>query len=200
MTISLSGISLQQRVAVGLSKIGLMIKSHSWQDAGPQGLTPTQGQILTVLRSRGTVGMRLSAVAGELGVTAATASDAVTTLVEKGLVQKTKAIDDGRAISISLTAKGQQIALQVADWSDFLLDAVSELSEMEQEVFLRGLIKMILKLQEQKQISVARMCVNCQFFRPNVYADAENPHHCNFVDAPFGDRDLQVDCSDQVAV
>jgi DNA-binding MarR family transcriptional regulator len=190
--------SLQQRIVIGLSKIGLALKSQSWQDAGQHGLTPTQGQILSLLRSKGLSGMRLSAVANELGVTAATTSDAVTTLAEKGLLQKAKALDDGRAIAISLTPKGQQIAEQSSGWSDFLLDAVSELSETEQEVFLRGLIKMICKLQEQKQISVAQMCVNCQFFRPNVYAESGQPHHCNFVDAPFGDQDLQIDCPDQI--
>lgn len=198
MAIDLPQDSLPQRVIIGLSKIGMALKSHSWQDAGQHGLTPTQGQILGLVRSKGGSGMRLSAIANELGVTAATASDAVTTLVEKGLVQKAKAIDDGRAIAVSLTPQGQKVALQVADWSDFLLDAVGELSEIEQEVFLRGLIKMIRKLQEQRQVSVARMCVNCQFFRPNVYADSDQPHHCNFVDAPFGDRELQLDCPDQI--
>lgn len=191
--------SLQQRVVIGLNKIGLAIKSHSWQDAGQQGLTPTQGQILTLLRSKGLSGMRLSALANELGVSAATASDAVTTLVDKGLAQKTKAIDDGRAIAISLTPQGEKVAEKSSGWSDFLLEAVSELSEIEQEVFLRGLVKMICKLQEQKQISVARMCVNCQFFNPNVYPDSERPHYCNFVEAPFGDRSLQLDCPDQIA-
>jgi DNA-binding MarR family transcriptional regulator len=190
--------SLQQRVVIGLSKIGLALKSHSWQDAGQHGLTPTQGQILVLLRSKGSSGMRLSGVAIELGVSAATTSDAVTTLVEKGLVQKTKAIDDGRAITILLTPQGQQAAEQSSGWSDFLLDAVSELSETEQEVFLRGLIKMIRKLQEQKQISVARMCINCQFFHPNIYPNSDQPHHCSFVDAPFGDQKLQLDCPDQI--
>ena len=191
--------SLQQRIIVGLSKIGLALKSRSWQDASQQGLTPTQGQILTLLRSKSLGGMRLSELANQLGVSAATSSDAVTTLVEKELVQKCKAVDDGRAIAISLTPKGQQIAAQTSDWPDFLLDAVGELSETEQEVFLKGLIKMIRKLQEQKQISVARMCVNCNFFRPHVYDNLDHPHHCAFVDAPFGDQALQLDCPDQIA-
>ncbi len=199
MITDLPQASIQQRTIAGLSKIGLALKSHSWQDAGQHGLTPTQAQILGLVRSKGGSGMRLSAIANELGVTAATASDAVTTLVEKGLVQKIKAIDDGRAIAISLTPQGQTVAAQVADWPDFLIDAVSELSEIEQEVFLRGLIKIIYKLQEQQQISVARMCVNCQFFRPHVYSDSNRPHHCNFVNAPFGDRELQIDCPDQIA-
>jgi len=138
--------------------------------------------------------MRLSAIASQLGVTPATASDAVKVLVEKGLVQKGKAEDDRRAIAIRLTLIGRNYAQKVARWADFLEVAVDELTPEEKRVFLRGLIKIIHKLQEQGQISVARMCVTCQYFRPNIYDDAEYPHHCAFVDAPFGDRHLKVDC------
>jgi DNA-binding MarR family transcriptional regulator len=190
--------SLSQRVVIGLNKIGLALKSQSWQDAGQHGLTATQGQILTLLKAKAAQGMRLSAVANELGVTAATTSDAVSTLVDKGLVQKTKAIDDGRAIAISLTAQGDALAGQISGWSDFLLAAVDELSEPEQAVFLQGLLKMIRKLQEQQQISVAHMCVNCRFFQPNLHPDSAQPHHCRFVDAPIGNQDLQIDCPDHL--
>ncbi|MGF1491727.1 MAG: MarR family winged helix-turn-helix transcriptional regulator [Microcoleaceae cyanobacterium] len=191
--------SLEHRIAVGLSKIGLVLKSQSWQDTGRQGLTPTQGQILSILRAKGASGMRLSRVAEELEVTAATASDAVKSLVEKELVHKTKAPDDGRAIAILMTSKGKQVAEQVADWPDFLMDGINDLSELEQEVFLRGLIKIIRKFQEKGQVSVAQMCVNCQFFQPNAYPESDQPHHCAFVDAAFGDRNLQIDCPDHVA-
>ena len=193
-----SQASLQQRVAIGISKIGLALKTNSWQDANQHGLSPTQGQILGLLNSKGGIGTRLSAIANDLGVTAATTSDAVSTLVEKGLVQKIKATDDKRAIALSLTPQGQKVAEQVADWSDLLLEAVSELSEAEQEMLLSGLIKMIRKLQEKNKVSVAKMCINCQFFHPNTYADSNQPHHCDFVNAPFRDRELQLDCPDQV--
>ncbi|MGF1513993.1 MAG: MarR family winged helix-turn-helix transcriptional regulator [Elainellaceae cyanobacterium] len=185
-----------QRIMTGLTKIGLALKSQSWQDASESGLSPTQGQILSLLRTHNPSGLRLSTVAQELAVTSATASDAVTTLVEKGLVQKKKAEDDRRAIAITLTPSGQQQAEQVLGWSDFLKGAIDDLSQIEQTVFLQGLIKIILKLQQQGQISVAKMCVTCPHFRPNVYFDPEYPHHCSFVDAPFGDRHLQIDCPD----
>jgi hypothetical protein len=40
------------------------------------------------------------------------------------------------------------------------------------------------------------MCATCVFFRPDVHDDPERPHHCAFVDAPFGDRQLRLDCDD----
>jgi len=62
-------------------KTGLALKSQSWQNAEQQGLTPTQGQILALLIDKGDAGMRLSEVAKHLAVTAAAASDAVTSLI-----------------------------------------------------------------------------------------------------------------------
>jgi DNA-binding MarR family transcriptional regulator len=190
---------IEQRVATGLVKIGLALKSQSWQDAGQQGLTPTQGQILALLQAREPAGLRLSEIAEGLAVTPATASEAVSVLVEKGLVAKVKSAQDKRAIAITLTDPGKQQAVQVSCWSDFLLGAVAELDEAEQGVFLKGLIKIIRKLQDQGRIPIAHMCVNCQFFQPDRYTDAERPHHCAFVDAAFGDRQLQIDCPDHVA-
>jgi len=40
------------------------------------------------------------------------------------------------------------------------------------------------------------MCVTCRYFRPNAHDDPERPHHCAFVEAAFGDRNLRVDCLD----
>ncbi|NEO01784.1 MAG: winged helix-turn-helix transcriptional regulator [Moorea sp. SIO3I7] len=187
------------KVIAGLAKISLALKSKAWQDAGLQGLTPTQGQILALLRSRSLSPMRLSEIADGLAVKPATASDAVAVLVEKGLVKKGKAPDDRRAIAITLTAKGQQEADNAASWPDFLLAAVDELSEEETDVFFRGLIKMVRALQERGQIPVSKMCVTCRFFRPNIYSDSDRPHHCALVDAPFGDRHLRLECPEHIA-
>lgn len=43
--------STEQRILVGLSKISLALKSQAWQDAGQQGLSPTQAQILSEFAS-----------------------------------------------------------------------------------------------------------------------------------------------------
>jgi DNA-binding MarR family transcriptional regulator len=190
--------NLARRVTVGLTKVAIALRSQSWQDAGTAGLSPTQGKILSLLRSHTSAGIRLSTVAQELAVTPATASDAVAALEEKGFVKKKRAEDDRRAIAITLTPSGIEQANQVSGWSDFLKLAVEELSLDEQRVFLQGLITIILKLQEQGQIPVARMCLTCQYFRPHVHDSDSHPHHCAFVDAPFGDQHLQVDCPDHI--
>ncbi len=187
-----------RKVVAGLVKLGLALKSQAWQEAGERGLTPTQGQILAQLLST-SEGMRLSAVAEALGVKAATASEAVAALVEKGLVAKTADATDRRAVALTLTAKGRKEASRAADWPDFLRSCVDALSKEEQAVFLRGVLKMIRELQLQGLISPSRLCLTCVHFRPFAHPDPKTPHHCALVDARFGDGDLRLDCPEHHA-
>ncbi|MCO5167509.1 MAG: MarR family winged helix-turn-helix transcriptional regulator [Planctomycetes bacterium] len=188
--------ALARRITHGLSKVGLALRTHAWQEAAPRGLTPTQGQVLAFLRAR-PGGARLSAIADGLAVTAPTASDAVAALVEKRLVTKRRAPDDARAVLVGLTSRGRREAERAAAWPDVLLGAVDALRPDEQEVFLRGLVRMVGALQERGQVPVSRMCVTCRYFRPRVHDDPARPHHCAFVDAPMGDRHLRLDCPEQ---
>ena len=189
---------LAKRVTTGLAKVGLALKQQAWAEAGGRGLTPTQGQVLALLRANPD-GLRLGQLAGQLGVTAATTSDSVGALVRKGLVTKAALAGDGRAVVVRLTPAGAREAAAAAAWPDFLLEAVGELSGDEQAGFLRGLVAMIRTLQVKGRIPVARMCVSCQFFRPFEHDDPAAPHHCAFVDAPFGDGELRLDCPDHLA-
>ncbi|MCY1144320.1 hypothetical protein OWR29_40535 [Actinoplanes sp. Pm04-4] len=41
------------------------------------------------------------------------------------------------------------------------------------------------------------MCLTCRFFVPEAHPESPgHPHHCNFVDAAFGDAELRVTCPD----
>jgi DNA-binding MarR family transcriptional regulator len=188
---------LAQRVTTGLAKVGMALKQQAWAEAGGRGLTPTQGQALALLRAS-PPGARLGELAAQLGVTAPTASDSVAALARKGLVTKDPLAGDGRAVVVRLTPAGIREAAAAAAWPDFLLEAVDELSATEQAAFLRALVTMIRTLQERGRIPVARMCVSCRFFRPFRHDDPARPHHCAFVDAPFGDGELRLDCPDHV--
>ncbi len=185
---------LAARVVLGLVKVSLALKTKAWQQAGERGLTPTQGQMLALLRGRPRGTSRLSDLAAGLGVTAATASDALRSLADKGLAQKGRSGEDARSLAVTLTAKGRAEAHRAAAWPDFLIPAVGTLTAEEQATFLCLIVKMIRALQERRQIPVSRMCITCRFFRPHVHADEERPHHCDFVDAAFGDGNFRLEC------
>lgn len=185
---------LTTRVAVGLQKIGLAMKKRAWQNRGGKGLAPLQAQILAFLRMRPDGSATVSMVASELAVTAPTASEAVETLHQKRLVLKTRLASDRRVVKLRLSVSGMRKAHASVGWPDFLATAADQLSPTEQVTLLRAIVKLIKAMQTRGDISVARMCVTCRFFRPNVYENVERPHHCEFVNAPFGDRSLRLDC------
>jgi DNA-binding MarR family transcriptional regulator len=184
---------LVPQVAAGLAKLGLALRTHAWKDSAPRGLTPTQSQVLALLQASATP-LRVSTVADGMAVTLPTASDAVKALVTKGLVTKTRAVDDGRAMALALTDAGREEAQRAASGPEFVTAVVDALSADEQAAFVRSLVKMVRTLQERGDIAPARLCVTCRFFRPWAHVDTERPHHCAFVDAPFGDRSLRLDC------
>ena len=186
--------AVSQRLAAGLARIGVALRGQAWTHGASRGLTPTQAQVLALVRARGPI--RLTVVADELAVTPATASAAVAALARKGLVEKRPAPDDGRAIAIHLTPAGRREAQASAEWPDALLEALEEMSPGEQAVLLRLVGTIIRGLQERGAIPIQRMCVGCRYFRPNVHDDPGAPHHCDYVDAPFGDLDLRLDCRD----
>lgn len=189
--------TLGRRLTAGLSKISLALRTRAWREADRRGISPTQAQILSVLLNRGgPSGMTLSQLAESLAITPPTASDAVSALVRKRLIRRSRQSADARFVNLRLTPAGRREAELTASWPDFLLGAIDTLSPGEQAVFLRGLIKMVRQLQLSGAIPVSRLCVTCRFFRPGVYPDRERPNHCDFVNAPFGDRQLRLDCPD----
>jgi len=185
---------ISRRVTAGLTKIGLLLRSHAWKGAGSAGLTPTQGNALGMLRDA-PGGMRLAAVAKLLGISAPTASEAMNSLVAKGLVVKEPG-PDRRSINLVLSPEGEAAADRTREWPIFLAEAVETLEADEQAALLRALVKVIRSLQTTGDIPWQRMCVSCRFFRPYVHEDRLNPHHCAFVDAPFGDRHLRLNCAE----
>jgi DNA-binding MarR family transcriptional regulator len=188
-----------RQVVTGLAKVGLFLKSQARREAHPLGLTPTQLEILALLQRRFRGGAGLGELAEALAVTAATASAAVDALVRKGLVSKRRDRTDARAVELHLTPKGRRLDAGSSEWPEALMAAVDDLSGPERAVLLRSLLKMIRGLQSRHLIPVARMCAGCRFFRSGVHPEAERPHHCDFVDAPFGDGELRLDCEDYEA-
>lgn len=194
-----ANLSVSDRILAGLSKLSLVMRHESWRSAGQRGLTPTQARILSILAgSANPIGLK--EVARQMAITMGTASEAISSLVSKGLVRKATSETDGRAIVLSLTKPGMREAATAAAWPAPMVEAIASLPESERAGLLRGLIGMIRTLQELGAVPTARMCVGCTYFRPNEYPDTPKPHHCLLIDAPIGDSDLRIDCGEMEPV
>lgn len=185
--------TLPQALAGALRRLAQLAHTSSWDQWAVQRLTPTQRKILQLLGSRDE-SLSLSAVARELGVTAATACDSVSALENKKLVCKQRSTTDGRALALLLTEEGQQAAKQLAALPDPLWGAFDALATNEQETLYRLSIKMLHGLQEAGRLPASRMCVRCKFFDPFRNEASRSPHHCHRAQMPLADGQLRIDC------
>ena len=136
-----------ERIVTGISRIAAALRAAVWQFATAQGLNPTQVEILERLLTRDE-GVRLSWLAQQLGVSAASASDSIAALVAKGLVQKGPAPEDGRAIALKLTVEGRKLAERFSEAMSFAFEAIDELPDETQSALYASLLGVMGKLQQ----------------------------------------------------
>jgi DNA-binding MarR family transcriptional regulator len=193
MSEGIHGEQAAGRITHGLLRLSTAMRSRAWDWAEGVGLTPTQGEILMLLLQRKGP-LRLGEIARETALTAATTSDAVSTLELKGLVEKRRAADDGRALAVRLTTRGRAAAKNALHWPSFLSRATATLHTDERSAFYRSLVKMIRQLQVVGEIPLHRMCVSCTHFEPSA-KPKRKAHHCALLRLSLDDTDLRLDCS-----
>src|SRR3569833_220200 len=186
--------TLPQALAGALRRLAQLAHTSSWDQRAVQRLTPTQRNILQLLGSRDE-SRSLSAVARELGVTAATACVSVSALESKKLVCKQRSTTDGRALALLLTEEGKQAAKQLAALPAPHWGAIDALATKAQETLYRLSIKMLHGLQEAGRIPASRKCVRCKFFDPFRYESSSSPHHCHRAQMPLADGQMRIDCA-----
>lgn len=181
---------LVAKLVSGLERLALALTAERRRAAEPFGLNATQASILRLLSSREPDGLRVGAIADQLGVRQPTATDSIKALERKGLVRR--AVKGGGDIRLSVPLAPE---LSVARMG---AAAVADLTSIERVQLLRVVIKLIRSLQLSGAIAPQRLCVSCQHFRPNVHDNPVAPHHCALVDAAFGDAALRLDCADHL--
>ncbi|MDI3314074.1 MAG: MarR family winged helix-turn-helix transcriptional regulator [Mycobacterium sp.] len=185
--------AVDDKLLAALERIGQALRVQLWDTAKHHGLSPTQLQVLLRLGADAPERRRVGTLADELDVTHPTVSDAVVVLQRKGFVTRETAT---RRSPVALTAEGRSCVAAVAGWADRTRGALAELSAADKEHTLRLAMELIAALQRRGVITVARMCVTCRFFRPDVHLDSRRRHHCALLDTPLGETELRVHCPD----
>jgi DNA-binding MarR family transcriptional regulator len=189
---------LIRRLREGFNRIALVLRTELWAAAGDAGLNPTQAQVLSLLSSQ-PVGLRPKEIAAHLGVSAPSVADTLGALVRKGLVQRDPDPGDARAAIMRATHDGVRLGGEIDQAASEFAGALAKLSPAAQEELLQTQIALIRQLQVAGAIPLQRMCVSCRYFRPHAHPHAAKPHHCAFVDAAIGGRDLRLDCGEHEA-
>lgn len=186
------------RLREGFERIALVLRAEHWATSGAAGLNPTQAQALSLLAGRPD-GLRAKDVAAHLSVSPPTIADTLAALARKGLVVRSADPADARAARIRVTDEGRRIGRALGAAQSQVAAALAGLTPAQQESLLLAQATVIRSLQQAGAIPEQRMCVSCRHFRPNAHPDGPKPHHCAFVDAPIGTRDLRLDCGEHEA-
>ncbi|WP_432828150.1 hypothetical protein [Dactylosporangium sp. CA-092794] len=185
-----------QKLVAGLVRVAVMAPADG--PAPDHGLPPAHRQVMLLLGRRERA-YRLSDLAGELGSTVAATMALLSPLIAEGLVEMRPAPSyAARDMLVAATDRGLSTTPAPANWADQLIGQVDTLSDNQQQRLLRMVTAKIGHLQQHGAIPVTRMCLSCRFFEGYRHPGTETPHHCWFVDAPFGYRELRLHCPDHI--
>jgi DNA-binding MarR family transcriptional regulator len=182
------------KIAAALERLGQVFRVLLRERAQEYGLSPIGAQFLIYLFHHDVELRRVSQLAREFRLTRATVSDAVASLEAKGLVGKEPWPEDGRVMTLRLSARGELVAAELSSWADTVKEHLDLYSPEERVVVMRFLMRLIGSLQASGVITVARMCVTCRFFQRDAHGGKGSPHHCRLLDVPLGTPDLRLDC------
>lgn len=187
----------QRRQATrGLEQLAHLVRAQSWRQDGTPSLPPTQAAVLRMLQGVQD-GLRARQIAERLGVSPASLSDSLKALEGKQWIRRTPDPDDARAARVKLTSAGSRLASQLQRPDQGMGSLVESLGDADLAALLRVTQLLVNEAQEQGLATGLRTCLGCEFFRPFVSGERDAPHVCAFVDKPFGDAELRVDCAEQ---
>ena len=183
---------IEHRIQEGLERLAVVMRADDWNRAKTSALNPTQRSILEYLENR-PEGAGLTGIAAYFVVSQPTATDSVAALERKGYVERRSSEKDRRCVRVVLTDRGRALLAERSGEGKARV-ALDRLGPEEKGELLATVVKLIKTLQDLDAIPVQRMCASCIYFAPFVHRDGGPPHHCNYVDAAFGQRDLRIDC------
>lgn len=92
----------------------------------------------------------ISEIAEDLGITLPSVTVAINKLVKKGYVEKLRGEEDGRIVYVTLTKQGKKIdSVHRYFHESMVRSIISGMSEQEQQVLYRGILKLDLFLKKK---------------------------------------------------
>ena len=181
--------SSESKIVVALERISEAFRVLLWREGQEYKLSPLQVQVLIFIHHHTTEKCKVGYLAKEFNMTKATLSDAVKTLVNKGLVVKHFNEPDARSFTLSLSSKGKEMAEKTSHFTKELQSPLDQLSSAELEELLEHLLAIIKHLNKAGIISVQRMCFSCKY-----YANSNGQQYCNLLNASLKNSEIRLDC------
>ncbi len=179
------------RIASSLEKLTQVQRVLLWDVAKKENLSPIQIQFMIFLNKHSDNLRKVSVLAEEFDLTKATVSDAISNLVDKGLLEKIRTKEDKRAFLLDLTSNGKRLIKKIENWQDILVTHISRIPHSDKEKVNLFLTELIRSLFDTGIICIARMCLTCE----NIQKGSSNKSNkCSLTGRLFTDSEINLNC------
>lgn len=118
----------------------LKIEEQMLRGMGALKLSITEMHLLEVVGQDAGAGRTVSETAKKLSLTVPTVTVAVNKVEKKGLLRKTKAVDDGRSVILTLTEMGQKVDRIHHHFHENMVRSIAkDMDEVEKAALLKGM-------------------------------------------------------------
>ncbi|GAB5535992.1 MAG: MarR family winged helix-turn-helix transcriptional regulator [Rubricoccaceae bacterium] len=190
------------KITAALDRLGFVLRSLLASEAreAVDGavLSPLQAQALVFVQAHAQT--RVTTLAHEFEVSVATVSDAVRTLVSKGLLTKSPLPEDRRVVVLKLTETGTRAADRLAGWTDVVRQHVAEASPEDRAVVLEFLLGLIGRLAQAGTMSAVRACTTCRYLGREPTVEGGVAYTCKLAGIALAAQDLRLDCPEHEAL
>ncbi|GAB3265947.1 MarR family winged helix-turn-helix transcriptional regulator [Kineosporia babensis] len=123
----------EETLAEAFWAVSRRLRHRSHESISPLGITPAQARAIGVLRRHGS--MRISTLSEHLRIAPRSGTEVVDALQERALVQRSPDPDDRRAVLVTLSPQGEEVAEAVrrarAAEADLFFDRLDEADRTE---------------------------------------------------------------------
>ena len=180
---------LPARIAAGFERISEVIRVLIRDAALRLGISHLGAQFLDFIAHHPHLRCTVSDLAAEFNVSLPTASDAVKTLVKKGLIEKIADPEDSRSKILRLTPEGFENAKIIAEALTPFSELISEILVSDRKDFWDAMSKIIYLAARKGIISQPRMCYSCRFFEKR-----SDRGFCRLMNCPLPPAKIRLDC------
>ncbi len=182
----MENIRIEEKIIFLLEKICQAYKNNLWQIAYREGLTPTQMEILQIVLSYPKA--NISHIAKELGISKPTVSQAVNTLIKKGMLIHNFDPLDKRKKILNLTSKARKFLKRIRKLNDCLLNCINQIDPDQQNYLYKILLIIIKEMHEKGIFKLIRFCPFCA----NRISDSQSI--CIITNRPVSPENFRPNC------
>lgn len=186
--------TLDRKIYFAIERLFVAYRSRQWEINKRYKVSPIMIQFLKHVANHPGRSNTITDISLEYSLTKATISDAVETLIKKGLVKKVKDKEDSRIKHILLTKKGLKITKEVDKFEGWFYSALKRFAEHDKVLIYIFLVELLRILKIRGDLEVLRTCTVCSNFEPYRYGGTERPHYCNLLHIRLSNRQIKIDC------